>query len=101
MWHGVSRSARERAGPQASALMVYTLLMLGAALALTVFYTASTAGFGPNDGKRLHIRYYTFALILPVMLAAAHTGTSWRPTRAVLPWVLASLLASCLSAPTD
>lgn len=96
VWHGVSRGARERAGPQVSALMVYTLLMLGAALALTVFYTASTAGFGPLDGKRLHMRYYTFALILPVMLAAAHTGASWRPTRAVLPWVLAALLAGAI-----
>lgn len=96
VWHGVSRSARASAGPQVSALMVYTVLMLGAALALTVFYTASTAGFGPLDGKRLHARYYTFALILPVMIAAAHTGASWRPSRAALPWVLAALLAAAI-----
>lgn len=96
VWHGVSRGARASAGPQVSALMVYTVLMLGAALALTVFYTASTAGFGPFDGKRLHARYYTFALILPVMIAAAHTGTNWRPSRSALPWVLAALLAAAI-----
>ncbi|MCC6073453.1 DUF7024 domain-containing protein [Massilia sp. GCM10020059] len=95
-WHGASRNARAAAGPQASALMVYTVLMLGAALALTVFYTASTASFGPFDGKRLHARYYTFALILPVMIAAAHSAGSWRPSRAALPWVLAALLAAAI-----
>lgn len=95
-WHGLSRGARASAGPQASALMVYTLLMLGAALALTVFYTASTAGFGPFDGKRLHARYYTFALILPVMIAAAYTGNGWRSPRAALPWVLAALLGAAI-----
>lgn len=96
VWHGLGRNARASAGPQASALMVYTLLMLGAALALTVFYTASTAGFGPFDGKRLHARYYTFALILPVMIAAAYTGGGWRSPRAALPWVLAALLGAAI-----
>lgn len=94
LWHFASRRARITAGPQVSALMAYALLMLGAALALTVFYTASTAGFGPLDGKRLHARYYTFALILPLMIAAARTGANWRQPRAVLPWVLAALLAA-------
>lgn len=96
VWHGLSRNARASAAPQTSALMVYTLLMLGAALALTVFYTASTAGFGPFDGKRLHARYYTFALILPVMIAAAYRGGGWRSPRAALPWVLAALLGAAI-----
>ena len=96
LWHGLSSRARTTAGPQVSALMVYTVLMLGAALALTVFYTASTAGFGPLDGKRLHARYYTFALILPIMIAAARTGMNWRPSRAALPWVLVALLSAVI-----
>ena len=96
VWHGLSPRARANAGPQVSALMAYALLMLGAAIALTVFYTASTAGYGPLDGKRLHARYYTFALILPLMIAAARTGTGWRQARAALPWVLAALLSAAI-----
>ena len=95
--HGLSGTARASAGPRVSALMMYTLLMMGAALALTVFYTASTAGYGPLDGKRLHVRYYTFALILPVMVAAACTGSARRPPRALLPWAIAALLACAIA----
>ncbi|MBZ2209321.1 ArnT family glycosyltransferase [Massilia soli] len=95
-WHGLSSRARASAGPQVSALMAYALLMLGAAIALTVFYTASTAGYGPLDGKRLHARYYTFALILPLMIAAARTGTGWRQPRALLPWAIAALLSAAI-----
>ncbi|NML61162.1 hypothetical protein HHL21_08725 [Massilia sp. RP-1-19] len=95
--HGMSRTARASAAPQVSALMAYTVLMMGAALALTVLYTASTAGYGPLDGKRLHVRYYTFALILPVMIAAAHAGGARRRTRAVLPWAIAALLACAIA----
>lgn len=89
-----STKAVDNAGP----LMLYTVLMLGAALALTVLYTASTAAYGPFEGKRLHIRYYTFALILPVMLVAAAAGMSWATVRRWLPRLAAAALVAAMGA---
>jgi hypothetical protein len=65
------RSARGRRGDRLDDLHVYTLLMLGAALAMTVAFTASIAYVSPFEVRRLHMRYYNFALPLLFMVAAA------------------------------
>ncbi|HWJ94892.1 MAG TPA: glycosyltransferase family 39 protein, partial [Telluria sp.] len=51
-------------------LYVYTLLMLGAALGMTVLYTASIARPDNNEALRLHVRYYSFVFPLLFMVAA-------------------------------
>lgn len=94
-WHLLSPAARRAAGPHAGALVVYAILMIGAALALTVLYTASTAGYGPLDGLRLHARYYNFTLMLLPMIAAALTtgpAPDGGPVRAAVAMALAGLL---------
>lgn len=68
-----------RAGrtPQArplALLQAWTLLTLGAALGMTVLYTASIAGDGPGEGIRLHMRYYSFVFPLLFTVAAAGVG---------------------------
>lgn len=92
----LSRGAREDAGNGVEALIAYTVLMLGAALALAVFYTASIAGFGPQEGVRLHVRYYNFTFPLLLMVAAARIGSGWRASWAALPWAIAAVLAAVL-----
>ena len=92
----LSPRARSEAGDSGVALALYALLMLGAALGLTVFYTASIAGFGPDEGVRLHVRYYDFTFPLLVMLAAARSGDGWSTARRVLPWLLACGLGALL-----
>ena len=52
-------------------LVVFTVLALGSALGLAVLYTASIAHEGPTEGLRLHSRYYSFALPLLLVAAAA------------------------------
>ncbi|MGZ3182186.1 MAG: DUF7024 domain-containing protein [Telluria sp.] len=66
-------SARERAAQPAEVtdLRLFTLLMLGAAVALSVFYTASLAYAGPGEYMRLHSRYYDFAMPLLILCGAA------------------------------
>ena len=68
--------------PQRSALMVYTVLMLGALVAVTVLFTASVAGVGAESDARLHMRYYSFVLPLLLIFAAAQlTGAAPAPSR--------------------
>lgn len=52
--------------PGAAKLNLYTVLMLGAALAMTVAYTGSIASAAPGEGERMHLRYYDF--VFPLML---------------------------------
>jgi hypothetical protein len=65
------RGARGRRGDRLDDLHVYTLLMLGAALAMTVAFTASIAYASPFEVLRLHMRYYNFLFPLLFMVAAA------------------------------
>jgi len=67
----LSRAARRQSGGALGRLQLWTFLMLGSTAGLTVAYTASISGIGPNEVLRLHIRYYAFVLPLLVMLAAA------------------------------
>ena len=92
----LSPRARGEAGEHGVTLAVYTILMLGAALGLTVFYTASIADFGPREGVRLHVRYYDFTFPLLVMAAAVGGGAITSVSRRVLPWLIAAALAASL-----
>lgn len=67
----VSRSARDAAGRDGRAALMYTLLTLGATLGMTVAYTASIADAGPLEGVRLHLRYYDFVFPLLGIAAAS------------------------------
>lgn len=78
---GAARSASRAAlGQQGRALLLYTVLMLGMALAMTVAYTASIADTAEFEGVRLHLRYYSFTFPL-LLLAAAACVTATPPTQ--------------------
>ena len=96
MLHTLATQLRERsANVQNYALHLYALLMLGAALAMTVVYTASLADVAPREHERLHMRYYDFAFPLLLMVAATALGNVRREVRTmpVLGWIFALLLA--------
>lgn len=86
----VSAVLRRSATPGGNRLHVFTFLMLGSAIGVTVLYTASIVKFGPNEVFRLHMRYYDFAFPL-LLIVAANAITEVRAN--VLPkftWVLAA-----------
>lgn len=90
------RSREHSAHVQMVALHLYALLMLGAALAMTVAYTTSLADVAPREHERLHMRYYDFAFPLLLMVAATALGSVRREVRAMraLAWILALLLGA-------
>lgn len=69
-----SPAMRQDAGAPFNRLALYAILTLGSAAGMTVAYTASIAGVGPQEVLRLHLRYYsfTFPLLLAVAAATAH-----------------------------
>ncbi|MES3023399.1 MAG: hypothetical protein V4857_17685 [Pseudomonadota bacterium] len=79
---GVSAQARAEAGEELRALAVFTVLMLGAALGMTVLFTASIANGGPLEGIRLHMRYYNF--LFPLLLVVAASALA-RPQLGIAP----------------
>ncbi|MYM38704.1 DUF7024 domain-containing protein [Duganella qianjiadongensis] len=89
--------AQRSAIPGAAKLSLYTVLMLGAALAMTVAYTGSIASAAAGEGERMHLRYYDFVFPLMLLssaglLAAPDTRRSLRLLWA-LPLLVAVLLA--------
>lgn len=94
--HIVSARARAEAGPQRSALHVYALLMLGAAAGLTIAYTASIAGQGPQEVVRLHLRYYSFVMPLLFIVGAAPIGKPAAAARTRFLWPIAIALIAVL-----
>lgn len=66
-----STATRRELGHPGRGLLLYTILTLGAALGMTVAYTASIADAGPLEGLRLHLRYYDFTFPLLAMVAAS------------------------------
>ena len=107
-----SGAVRQAIGPQGRALLLWTLLMLGGALGMTVAYTASIADAGPNEIIRLHLRYYDFTfplLMIAGVAVAAAGGRAGLRLRAVLagPAALllvlstAALLPAFLTSPID
>jgi phosphoglycerol transferase len=88
--------SRQQAGPR-ELLQLYALLMLGAALGMTVAFTASIANPGVTDeGLRLHLRYYSFAFPLLWLVAAATIGQAAAQGRTALRWIIALLLLAVL-----
>jgi phosphoglycerol transferase len=63
--------ARLRSDRTTTALLAYSVLMLGALLAVTVLFTAAVAGNGSESNARLHMRYYNFVLPLLLIFAGA------------------------------
>jgi phosphoglycerol transferase len=98
---GLSRPLRRSQQAGLRALAVYTVLMLGALLAVTVLFTASVAGYGAESNARLHMRYYDFVLPLLLLLAAGHTAPmAQEPSRrarllAALPVAIAAVYGLC------
>jgi hypothetical protein len=74
--HAVSPAARAAAPPSLRTLQVYAVLMLGAAGAMAVAFTASIAVQGADEVWRLHMRYYDFVFPLLLIIAASQLGTT-------------------------
>ncbi|MDB5936032.1 MAG: hypothetical protein JWQ01_3376 [Massilia sp.] len=90
------RPAQVKLGSGFGVLGIYLLLMMGTAFAMTIAYTASLAGPGSIEGVRLHMRYYSFAFPLLLVLAAAPLGQPADQTRPRFRLVVAALLAAVL-----
>ncbi|WP_342116616.1 DUF7024 domain-containing protein [Pseudoduganella sp. OTU4001] len=71
------RQARQQGGAELRALQVWSVLALGAALGVTVLFTASIAKFGESEAWRLHMRYYNF--VFPLLWIAALAPLQPRP----------------------
>ncbi len=93
---------RAGSGRNSATLIVYTLLMLGSLLAVTVLFTASAVGQGPYETiARLHMRYFNFIFPLLLIVAAARLpGRASEPTLAkkllcAAPLIIAIICARC------
>lgn len=90
-----SGAIRAALGRRGRALLLYTVLMLGAAAAMTVAFTATLADAGPGEIDRLHLRYYNFTFPLLLIAGAAvatHGARASLRLRAALALALAPLL---------
>lgn len=72
-WLGLARPLRGQ--PDRTDVVIGAVLLLGAPFALTVGFTALTALAGGTEGLRLHLRYYSYALPLLLMVTAAALNT--------------------------
>jgi hypothetical protein len=88
---------RAAAGAPRNLLQLYALLMLGAAVAMTVAFTASIAHLSNLDVLRLHLRYYSFLFPLLFIVAAAAPVDDGAPARPRLRWTIAAALAVVLA----
>lgn len=91
------RPLRARTG-KVELLQVWALLVLGATVCVTFLFTASLVnpGAAPEEGWRLHMRYYSFALPLLWLIAGAtlHRRTDpLHPLRPLLRWSIAAVIA--------
>jgi hypothetical protein len=77
-------------------LRVYLLLMMGTAVAMTIAYTASLASPDNVEGVRLHMRYYSFAFPLLLVLAVAPLRQPVDRTRPAFRYAIAVLLGAAL-----
>lgn len=92
-----SAAVRDALGRRGRALLLYTFLVLGCALGMTVLYTASIADAGPDEIIRLHLRYYDFTFPLLMIAGVAVAGHGARASlrlRALLAAPLALLAAA-------
>lgn len=89
-------TAKSPAGRRAAPLYVFAILMLGAAFAATVLFSASMAPIGPREILRLHLRYYSFTFPLLLMAAAADSGAPGPATRPLPARLIALALGAAL-----
>lgn len=89
------RAPAESLDRASSLLNVWTLLVLGATVCVTVLFTASLVNPGApaDEGVRLHMRYYSFALPLLWLVAAATLGRPDTSLRPALRWAIAAVIA--------
>jgi phosphoglycerol transferase len=66
----LSRAARQQADGRLQRLQLWTFLMLGSSVGLTIAFTTSISALNPAEALRLHLRYYSFVLPLLLMLGA-------------------------------
>lgn len=80
-------------------LMLFSLAMLSTLVAVTVYFTANVPDGNPLEAlRRLHMRYYDFALPLLYLVAGAWTADDTPPTRGgTLRHVAAALVVGGLS----
>lgn len=77
-------------------LQVWTLLVLGATVCVTFLFTGTQVSpTAPEEGLRLHMRYYSFVLPLVWLVAGAALDRQERPPRPALRWAIAAVFA-CL-----
>lgn len=76
-------------------LQVWALLVLGATVCVTFLFTASlvSPGAAADEGWRLHMRYYSFALPLLWLIAGATLHRRDAPVRPLLRWSIAAGIA--------
>ncbi|WP_373988822.1 glycosyltransferase family 39 protein [Duganella sp. BuS-21] len=75
------------------AITVYSVLMLGSLLGLTIMFTASITGLAVSDtSARIHTRYYDFALPLLLLCAAAAAYAPARPLKTPLRLLIGAVL---------
>ena len=88
------RPLRARTG-KPELLQVWALLVLGATVCVTFLFTASLVnpGAAPDEGWRLHMRYYSFALPLLWLIAGATLHRRDAPARPLLRWSIAAGIA--------
>jgi len=88
------RPLRARTG-KLELLQVWALLVLGATVCVTFLFTASlvSPGAAADEGWRLHMRYYSFALPLLWLIAGATLHRRDAPVRPLLRWSIAAIIA--------
>ncbi len=94
------RPVRAQAG-EAELLQVWALLVLGATVCVTFLFTATLVnpGAAADEGLRLHMRYYNFALPLLWLVAAAALDRREEGVpgpRPALRWAIAAIVAAVL-----
>jgi hypothetical protein len=92
--HTVHGATRRAASADLRALQVFSFLVLGALLAVTALFTATTALPGGLEGMRLHVRYYDF--VFPLLLVVA--GSALAAPEPKLPLAKTALVALPLAA---
>lgn len=85
---------RRQASCDVQALQVFSFLVLGALVAVTALFTATTALPGGQEGMRLHVRYYDF--VFPLLLAVA--GSALAAPQRKLPLAPTALVGLPLAA---
>jgi hypothetical protein len=93
--HSLLRRPQQAHTGKPELLQVWALLVLGATVCVTFLFTASLVnpGAAPEEGWRLHMRYYSFALPLLWLIAGTTLHRRDTPVRPLLRWSIAAIIA--------